>query len=118
MPDQPEGTQDGGGDQDVAVQSPPIDRKETSRQPQKTPPKLLPQYKVLLHNDDVNEFEYVIRTVCRVTSLSVRDAELRAAEADQTGVALLLVTHKERAELYQEQFTSAVLTVTIEPAGA
>ena len=48
----------------------------------------------------------------------MKDAELRAAEADQTGVALLLVTHKERAELYQEQFTSAVLTVTIEPAGA
>jgi len=37
-------------------------------------------------------------------------------EADKTGVALLLTTHKERAELYQEQFTSKGLTVTIEPA--
>ena len=33
-----------------------------------------------------------------------------------TGVALLLTTHKERAELYQEQFQSKGLTVTIEPA--
>ena len=30
--------------------------------------------------------------------------------------SLLLTTHKERAELYQEQFTSKGLTVTIEPA--
>ena len=29
---------------------------------------------------------------------------------------MLLVTHKERAELYQEQFESKGLTVTIEPA--
>ena len=37
-------------------------------------------------------------------------------EADDTGVALILTTHKERAELYQEQFTSKGLVVTIEPA--
>jgi ATP-dependent Clp protease adaptor protein ClpS len=33
-----------------------------------------------------------------------------------SGVALVLVTHKERAELYVEQFASKRLTVTIEPA--
>jgi ATP-dependent Clp protease adapter protein ClpS len=37
-------------------------------------------------------------------------------EAHNTGVALLLVTHKERAELYVDQFKSKSLTVTIEPA--
>ena len=31
-------------------------------------------------------------------------------------LALVTVTHKERAELYQEQFQSKSLTVTIEPA--
>jgi hypothetical protein len=36
-------------------------------------------------------------------------------EADKTGVALLLTTHKERAELYKDQFESKGLTVTIEP---
>jgi ATP-dependent Clp protease adapter protein ClpS len=36
-------------------------------------------------------------------------------EADKTGVALILVTHKERAELYKDQFESKGLTVTIEP---
>ena len=85
------------------------------RQPAKKPPKQLPPYKVLLHNDDVSEFEYVILTICRITTLSPQEADLRAQEAHRTGVSLLLVTHKERAELYQEQFTSAKLTVTIEP---
>jgi ATP-dependent Clp protease adapter protein ClpS len=37
-------------------------------------------------------------------------------EAHTTGVALVLTTHRERAELYQEQFKSRRLTVTIEPA--
>ena len=32
-----------------------------------------------------------------------------------SGCAVLLVCHKERAELYQEQFHSCSLTVTIEP---
>ena len=39
-------------------------------------------------------------------------AVVRMDEADKTDVALLLTTHKERAELYQEQFTSKGLTVT------
>jgi ATP-dependent Clp protease adapter protein ClpS len=37
-------------------------------------------------------------------------------EAHETGVALLLVTHKERAELYCEQFRSKSLKVTMEEA--
>ena len=45
-----------------------------------------------------------------------QDAVLRTHECHETGVALLLVTHKERAELYREQFQSKNLTVTIEPA--
>jgi ATP-dependent Clp protease adapter protein ClpS len=47
--------------------------------------------------------------------LDEQQALQRTVEADKTGVALLLVTHKERAELYQEQFQSKGLTVTIEP---
>ena len=84
--------------------------------PKKKPPQPLPPWKVLLHNDDKNDFDYVIGTITQLTSLNEQDAELRAVEADKTGVALLLTTHKERAELYQEQFTSKGLVVTIEPA--
>ena len=100
----------------LAVQEPPT-KKQASRKPQpaKKPPQLLPPYKVLLHNDDVNEFDYVIRTISKLTGLSSGEATIRALEAHETGLSLLLVTHKERAELYQEQFTSAKITVTIEP---
>ena len=84
--------------------------------PQKKPPQPLPPWKVLLHNDDKNEFEYVILTVMSLTPLKQEEAVLRTVEAHQSGVALLLTTHKERAELYKDQFESKHLTVTIEPA--
>ena len=77
--------------------------------------RLLPPYRVMLHNDDVNTFEHVIRAILRLTPLNEKEAATRALEAHETGVALLLVTHRERAELYVEQFASASLTVTCEP---
>jgi ATP-dependent Clp protease adapter protein ClpS len=40
----------------------------------------------------------------------------RTIEAHQSGVSMLLVTHRERAELIQDQFQTRGLTVTIEPA--
>ncbi len=70
---------------------------------------------MLLHNDDVNSIDFVIVTIVELTPLNEQDADLRATEADKTGVSLLLVTHKDRAELYQAQFESKGLTVTIEP---
>ena len=79
-------------------------------------PKELPPYKVLLHNDDVNSFDYVIQTVLKLTALSREEAVIRTLEAHESGVALLLVTHRERAELYAEQFTSCKISVTLEPA--
>ena len=84
--------------------------------PKKRPPGHLPPWKVLLHNDDKNAMEFVVVTIVEITPLNKQEAELRMKEADDTGVALLLTTHKERAELYQEQFQSKGLTVTIEPA--
>jgi len=86
------------------------------RQPRRKPPQPLPPWKVLLHNDDKNEIPFVIRTITELTPLNEQDAKLRTEEANDTGVALLLTTHKERAELYKEQFQSKGLTVTIEPA--
>jgi ATP-dependent Clp protease adaptor protein ClpS len=91
-------------------------KRATKKAPQKKPPQLMPPWKVLLHNDDKNDVPFVVATVMELTPLKEQEAELRVHEADKTGVALLLTTHKERAELYQEQFTSKGLTVTIEPA--
>ena len=77
---------------------------------------MLPPWKVLLHNDDKNARDFVVDAIIELTPLKKQDAELRMMEADETGVALLLTTHKERAELYKDQFESKGLTVTIEPA--
>lgn len=83
--------------------------------PKKRPPGLMPQWKVLLHNDDKNTIDYVIHSLVELTPLTVNEAIQRTQEAHKQKLALILVTHKERAELYQEQLTSKGLTVTIEP---
>jgi ATP-dependent Clp protease adaptor protein ClpS len=88
----------------------------TAARPQRAEPRLLPPYKVILHNDDKNDFDHVIATIMMLCGLNKQDAELRTVEAHSTGCALLLVTHRERAELFVEQFQSRSLTVTIEPA--
>ena len=75
----------------------------------------LPPWKVLLHNDPINSMERVVRVLMELAHLSEQAAILRMLEAHNSGVALLIATHREHAELLQEQFTSKKLTVTIEP---
>ena len=117
MPEEKKDTPLGGGgtgdDSGTATAKPKAVRKTT---PKRKPPKHLPPWKVLLHNDDENTPKFVVESIVELTPLNEKEAEVRMLEANDTGVALLLTTHKERAELYQEQFTSKGLTVTIEPA--
>ncbi|MCA9296180.1 MAG: ATP-dependent Clp protease adaptor ClpS [Phycisphaerales bacterium] len=82
------------------------------------PPRMdkMPQWKVLLHNDDVNDIGYVVDTILELTSLTPQMALLRMLEAHHAGLSLLVITHREYAELLQEQFQSKRLSVTIEPA--
>jgi ATP-dependent Clp protease adaptor protein ClpS len=98
----------------ATLKTPPSAAK-VKKAPQRGKVRQLPPYKVLLHNDSVNDMEHVVMSILKVTTLSLADAEAKMIEAHHTGVALLLVTHKERAELYQEQFRTFNLTVTIEP---
>jgi ATP-dependent Clp protease adapter protein ClpS len=105
---------EGGGNGSGAAVAKPKGARKTS--PKKKPPQPLPPWKVLLHNDDKNAFDFVIKTICELTPLKEQDAVLRTKEAHTSGVALLLTTHKERAELYQEQFQTKGLVTTIEPA--
>jgi ATP-dependent Clp protease adapter protein ClpS len=102
----------GGG----AATAKPKAKSARKKSPKQKPPGMLPPWKVLLHNADEPTFEFVIHTIVELTPLNKKDAELRTKEAHETGVALLLTTHKERAELYKAQFVSKGLTVSIEPA--
>lgn len=117
MPEQ--GKQDDGSIVDtpgagvVAAPAKPKSRQKTVSA--KAPPAVLPPWRVLLHNDDKNEMLFVIHTIVELTPLNREDAMNRTIEAHKSGVSLLLVTHKERAELYREQFQTKGLTTTIEP---
>jgi ATP-dependent Clp protease adapter protein ClpS len=90
-------------------------KRAGKKSPAKKPPQPLPPWKVLLHNDDKNDFLDVVSHVASLCSMNRQDAMLRTLEAHERGLALLLTTHKERAELYKDQFHSVGLTVTIEP---
>lgn len=105
-------TMDGDSMTAVAVKEAPAKKPV----PTKRDPKPLPPFRVLIHNDDVNSFEHVIMTILNLTTLTPEEAFERTLEAHESGLALLLVTHKERAELYHEQFMSCKITTTIEPA--
>ena len=85
--------------------------------PQEKPakPRLLPPFKLLLHNDDTNTMEDVVRAIVMLTPLAANVAIRRMLEAHEQGVALLLTTHKERGELYVDQFASLKITTTLEP---
>lgn len=84
--------------------------------PREAPPKLdrMPQWRVLLHNDDRNDMGHVIGTIMELTPLPRVEAVHRMLEAHTRGLALLLCTHREHAELLAEQFMTKRLTVTIE----
>ncbi len=75
----------------------------------------LPPWRVLLHNADEPTMDYVVATLVELTPLNSTRAFTVMMEAHTTGVALVLVTHRERAELYRDQFRTKRLTVTIEP---
>jgi ATP-dependent Clp protease adaptor protein ClpS len=77
--------------------------------------KLLPPYKVIVHNDDYNEMTYVVFALLHaVNILSVQEAEHIMLMAHLTGKAVVVVCPKEVAEYYQERLLSYKLTVTIE----
>jgi ATP-dependent Clp protease adapter protein ClpS len=59
---------------------------------------------------------HVVETIVALTPLRRNDAVQRMLEAHTRGLTLLMSTHREHAELLQEQFKSKRLKVTIEPA--
>lgn len=75
----------------------------------------LPRWSLLLHNDQVNEMGYVVRILVRMTAIPVAEAVRMMCEAHLEGVALVLETHRERAELLAEQLEAAGLSASIEP---
>src|SRR5947208_12875970 len=60
--------------------------------------RLLPPYRVLLHNDDYNTMDHVVRALVEsVPKLSVREAGRIMLEAHLRGIAQVIVCPKEQA---------------------
>ena len=73
-------------------------------------------YKVILHNDDKNSMVRVVAVLMQIFNLVYEKAVVLMIEAHKKGLALVTVTHLERAELYAQQMASAGLVGTIEKA--
>ena len=77
----------------------------------------LPPYRVILHNDDVNEMGHVVRALlASVPELDVRGATEIMLTAHLQGRAAVIACPLERAELYRDRLESHGLTATIERA--
>jgi ATP-dependent Clp protease adaptor protein ClpS len=104
----------------------PSDRSDAPRWPgpqsaprralSSTPPRQLARFRVVLLNDSTQDLMFVVRTVMELTRLCRAEATHKMWQAHHDGRAVLLVTYRERAELYVEQFADRNLPVTIEPA--
>ncbi len=78
--------------------------------------RLLPRYRVLLHNDDVNSMDFVVHALLQtVQRLSVDEAIKIMLEAHLNGKALVVICPKETAEFYRAGLEGYGLTSTIEP---
>ena len=75
----------------------------------------IPLYKVLLHNDDHNSMEHVIKALRQVFKFELQMCERIMMEAHQNGMALCTVEPLEKAEHHRDQLSSFSLLSTIEP---
>jgi ATP-dependent Clp protease adaptor protein ClpS len=74
----------------------------------------IPLYKVLLHNDDVNTMEHVIKALMQVFKLERTRCEDIMMEAHRNGLAVCRIEPLEQAELHRDQLMSFSLAATIE----
>ena len=93
------------------TQPPAIAPRERTR----TLSEVLPPYRVVLRNDDVNEMAHVVRALLEsVPELSSERAAEIMLEAHNRGAADVITCPLERAELYRDRLQGFGLTATIE----
>jgi ATP-dependent Clp protease adapter protein ClpS len=76
----------------------------------------LPQFKLVLLNDARLDLMFVVRTVMELTRFCRTEATHKMWQAHYDGRAVLLITHRERAEFFAELFDHRGLKVIIEPS--
>ena len=76
---------------------------------------LMPLYRVIIHNDDVNSMDHVIASLQEIFKFEFEACLAIMLEAHKTGCALCKIEPLEPAELHQEMLQACSLTATIEP---
>jgi ATP-dependent Clp protease adaptor protein ClpS len=77
--------------------------------------RIMPPYKVILHNDEHNSMDHVVRSLRKaVPGMSLGRATAIMWEAHTAGRAIVMTCPLELAELYQQRIQSFGLTATIE----
>jgi ATP-dependent Clp protease adaptor protein ClpS len=85
--------------------------------------RLVPMYRVLIHNDDVTPMDFVVRVLRSIFSLDFAKAVEVMWEAHHSGVAHVVTEPLEKAEFHVQQARSLSrarpwpLTFSIEPEG-
>ena len=74
----------------------------------------LPRFKLVLVHDAAADLMFVVRSVMELTRFPRAEATHKMWEAHHGGRSVLLLTYRERAELFVEQFAEKGLTVMIE----
>ena len=81
--------------------APPAAKTDKSTKPK--PPALLPQFHVILLNDDDHSYDYVIEMLLALFGYQRPRGYQLAREVDTQGRVILMTTHKEQAELKRDQ---------------
>jgi ATP-dependent Clp protease adaptor protein ClpS len=92
-------------DAETAVAEPIVTTQTTpkSRTDPKTQTRRQPPYHVIILNDEEHTFEYVIELLTKLFGHPLATAEELTLRIHHTGRAIVLTTHREKAELKREQ---------------
>jgi ATP-dependent Clp protease adaptor protein ClpS len=86
-----------------------------SQSPPDRSARLLPRFAVVLLNNEATDLMDVVRAIMELMHFCRAEATNKMWEAHHSGRSLLLKTHRERAELFVEQFAAKGVKATVEP---
>jgi len=109
------------------ITTPDVEKEKKERKKSGKKPIHIPQYHVVLHDDNDHTYDYVIEMLMQIFKHSREKAFQMACEVDAHGRVVVDTTTKERAELKRDQIHAygpdwriphcqGSMSATIEPA--
>jgi ATP-dependent Clp protease adaptor protein ClpS len=91
----------------VAVESPPMPARRQREQTSDSQPKTQPPYAVIVFNDHVHTFEYVVASFTKVFGYAMEKSYALALQIHNDGRGIVWSGTRELAELKRDQIRSA-----------